>query len=209
MSYGMSARDYLRRAESCLNQNNPRHLFYAAFELRCAVEARMQQYLESWDHVSKKQKQGWEINKLGSTMERAFKTGDRVMRWRVEDEHTGETLVVHYYTPVTKRLQSNAKRLGDYLHAPKKYHSETDEWWSEFRNLLDEMVSQLRTATTGTLLGPALKKGNHIHMTTDIPPETNIERIYGKGVLIKVRVDYHDKLPEILEKEAVVWKRNE
>ncbi len=114
MSYGMSAHDYLKRAESCLQQNDPRHLFYAAFELRCAVEARMQQYLECWDHVSKKQKQGWEINRLGSATERAFKTGDRVMRWRVEDEHTGETLVVLYYTPVTKKLQSNAKRLGDY-----------------------------------------------------------------------------------------------
>ncbi|WP_173931670.1 hypothetical protein [Chelativorans sp. Marseille-P2723] len=104
MSYGMSARAYIKRAESCLQQNDPKYLFYAAFELRCAVEARMREYLEAWDHVSKKQKQGWEIAKLGSATKRAFKT-DRVMRWQMEDERAGETLAGLYYTPVTKRLR--------------------------------------------------------------------------------------------------------
>jgi hypothetical protein len=201
----MSAHAYLERAKGCMQQNDPKYLFYAAFELRCAVEARMREYLEAWDHVSKKQKEGWEINKLGSATERAFKT-DRVMRWKVKDAHTGETLAVLYYTPVTKKLRSNAQRLGNYLHAPKEYHPETDEWWSEFRGLLDEIVHQLQAATTGTLLGPALKKGDRIQMATDIPPGTDIERIYRKGVAMKVHVEHLDELPETLEPEAVVWR---
>jgi hypothetical protein len=209
MSYGMSARDYVKRAESCLHHKDRRYLFYAAFELRCAVEARMQEYLEGWDHVSKKQKQGWKIKKLGSATERAFKAGDRVMRWRVEDKDTRETLAVLYYTPVTKKLRSNAERLGANPHAPKKYHPDTDKWWSQFRRLLEEMVRQLQTATTGTLMGPALMKGNTIQLSTEIPPGTDIGQIYREGVSIRVHVDYLDKLPEILEKEAVVWKRNE
>ncbi|MER9307664.1 hypothetical protein, partial [Mesorhizobium sp. M0496] len=178
------------------------------FEMRCAVEERMREYLEAWDHVSKKQKQGWEITKLGSATERAFKT-DSVMRWRVEDEHTGETLVVLYYTPVTRKLRSNAQRLGNYLHAPKKYHPEADAWWSEFRGLLEEMLLQLHDATTGTLLGPALKKGNQIQMTTDIPPDTDIGLAHVKGATMKVQIDHLDELPKTLEQEAVVWKRNE
>ncbi|RVI64089.1 hypothetical protein CN187_23460 [Sinorhizobium meliloti] len=204
MSYGTSPHDYVSRAERCLQQNDPRYLFYAAFELRCAVEARMQQYLESWEHVSKKQKEGWEIKKLGSATERAFKTGDRVMRWRIDDEH--ETLAVLYYTPVTRKLRSNAERLGDYLHAPKKHHSEGDVWWSEFRALLEEMISQLRIATTGTLMGPALVKGNKIHMSTEVPPGTNLDQIYRHGATMTVHVDYLEELPATLETEAVVWK---
>ncbi|MFQ6238254.1 hypothetical protein [Sinorhizobium meliloti] len=208
MNYGISAHDYLNRAENCLQQNGPQHLFYAAFELRCAVEARMREYLETWDHVSKKQKEGWNIDKLGSATERAFKT-DRVMRWRVKDEHTGETILVLYYTPVTKKLQSNAMRLGNYLHAPKKYHSETDRWWSEFRNLLEEMVHQLQIATMGTLLGPAMKKGDRIQMATHLPPGTNINQIYKEGAAIKVQVEHLDEMPETLEREAVVWTRSD
>ena len=133
--------------------------------------------------ASKKQKQGWEIKKLGLATERAFKLGDRIMRWKVEDDETRETLAVLYYTPVTKKLRANAGAL------------------------LEEIVSQLRAATTGTLMGPALIKGSQIQMIAEIPPGTDVERIYRKGELIRVQVDYLDYLLEILEKEAVIYRR--
>lgn len=170
----------------------------------------MREYLDVWDHVSKKQKQGWEINKLGAAAERAFKSGDRVMRWTVLDEITNDTLAVLYYTPVTMKLRANAARLGDYLHGPKKHGQRTGAWWSEFRSLLDEMVCQLQVATTGTLLGPALMKGGRgIQLNTDIPPDTDINRIYRKDVVMTIRIDYLNNLPETLEREAVVWKKGE
>jgi len=205
MDYGMSARDYLMRAEQCLRQNDPKFLFYAALELRCAVEARMREYLANWEHVSKNQKQGWEIAKLGRAAEKAFKA-NKLMRWRVLDNATRETNIVFYYTPVTKSLELNTKRLGDYLHAPKDYHPEEDRWWMEFRNLLQEMLLQTKFATTGTLLGPALLKGKRIHLNMEVPPETDLTELQDIGALKTVSVDYPDALPDPLEPEAVVWR---
>jgi len=43
------------RALDCVSRGAERDLFYAAFELRCGKEAR-QQYLETWEHVSKSQR---------------------------------------------------------------------------------------------------------------------------------------------------------
>ncbi|MBY5868780.1 hypothetical protein [Rhizobium leguminosarum] len=205
MDYGMSARDYLTRAEECLRQNDPKYLFYAALELRCAVEARMREYLANWEHVSKNQKQGWEIAKLGRAAEKAFK-GNKLMRWRVLNNATRETKIVLYYTPVTKNLEANTKRLGDYLHAPKDYHPEDDRWWAEFRNLLQEMMMQTKFATTGTLLGPALLKGNRAHLNMEVPPETDLTELQDIGALKTISVDFPDELPATLEPEAIVWK---
>lgn len=49
------------RALDCMSRGAERDLFYAAFELRCGVEARLQQYLETWEHVSKSQRRAGEL----------------------------------------------------------------------------------------------------------------------------------------------------
>lgn len=205
MFYGMSSRDYLRRAEQCLESDDVRQLFYAAFELRCGVEERLREYLEAWDHVAKKHKQGWELTKLGAASDRAFKT-DRVMRWEVRDESDREVIVVLYYTPVTKALRGNAERLGNYLHSQKVARPEGDPWWTEFKDLLLEIIGQLRVATRGTLLGPALKNGEEILMNTSLPPELDPSMMYKVGGLAHVHVGYLDEFPSELEEKAVVWK---
>ena len=47
--YKITSRDYLSRARICLDEGSNRFLFYAAFELRCGIEARMREYLEVWE----------------------------------------------------------------------------------------------------------------------------------------------------------------
>ena len=78
--YGLHARDYLARTRACLAKGSPATLFYAAFELRCGIEARLQQYLEAQRENTGKIKQGWRIAKLARHVNRRFKTGDKVVQ---------------------------------------------------------------------------------------------------------------------------------
>jgi hypothetical protein len=208
-SYGIAARDYLRRAEDRLRESSFESLFYAGFELRCGIEARMQSYLEVWDHIAKKKKQGWRITDLGRNIENAFRTGDSVVRWAVHDRPTGELIVCLYHTPVTKKLRKRGEKLGNYMHSMKRYRPIDDTWWSAFHKELCETAEELRTATVGTLLGPPLmKKGTRqVQMSMELPPGSNADTILKRiiGQDLKVDVKYLKVLPGALEPQASVW----
>ncbi len=81
----------------------------------------MEEYLEVWDHISKKKKKGWRIANLGRNLEEAFKTGDKIIRWAVHNKDNGELIVCFYYTPVTSELKKAGEKLGNYLHYMKNY----------------------------------------------------------------------------------------
>ena len=68
----MSSRDYAARARARLDEDSHASLFYAAFELRCGIEARLQEYLHAQRDVSKKAKKGWRPAVLGQQLERRF-----------------------------------------------------------------------------------------------------------------------------------------
>ena len=104
MSYDVLSRSYLRRAEKLLSDATPESLFYAAFELRCGIEARMYQYLEVQKQVSAKKKKGWQINKLATNIERIFRTGDKVARFAFRKRGRKKPFAVFYYTPVNSKL---------------------------------------------------------------------------------------------------------
>lgn len=211
MAYAISSRDYLRRAEERLEEGTPPALFYAALELRCGVEARMKEYLDVWDHISKKKKKGWRIAELGSNLEQAFRLGSRVVRWAVSDRGTNELIVCLYHTPVLQTLQGRAQRFGDYLHSQKKFRPDNDLWWSTLRNELGEARTELEFANTGTLLGPPLlkKSTGKVDMKLEILPGEDPRQaaslVAGREVLIDV--SYPRTLPDRLEKEAMVWRR--
>jgi hypothetical protein len=209
MIYRISSRDYLRRAKQCLTESDERFLFYAALELRSGVESRMQEYLEVWEHVTASKKKGWQIVNLGRSIENAFGMGDKILRWEVQERITRHTRIVFYYTPVTRKLRSNVNHLSNYLHAAKKPHAADDPWWTKLRELLEVVNVQLETATTGTLLGPALKKGNVVHMNVEIPPGVDheaIRSILSKGETSVAKVDYLEQLPASFEPTAMAWK---
>jgi hypothetical protein len=153
-AYRISSRDYLGRAEKRLSEGSLESLFYAAFELRCGIESRMQEYLEVWEHIAESKKKGWRIADLGKNIEREFRIGDKVVRWAVRDKATGALIVCFYHTPVTRELRTLGEKLGNYLHSMKKLRSEDDPWWAVVRRTLSETVTGLRTANVGTLLGP-------------------------------------------------------
>lgn len=209
MSYLISSRDYLRRAEKCLEEQDRRFLFYAAFELRCGVESRHQEHLEAWDHIPSQKKNRWELNILGKTSKKFFATEDKIMRCEFRDNYD-EVFAILYYTPVTSKLTNEAEKLGNYLHAMKQFRKESDTWWNEFRCSLDNILNELKVSVTGTLLGPALIMGNkQIVVTAEIPPEVDqsvIDKIGSVGDMTKIKVTYLDSLPHKFEERAIVWK---
>ncbi len=210
MGFGTSSRDYLLRARERLREGTNEALFYAALELRSGIEARMVEYLREWQHISKKKKRGWRIADLGKSVE-AFRVGNKIVRWAVQDGVSGDVLVIFYYTPVTPTLQKHGERLGNYLRAMKRFRGQKDPWWRELREDLEMIAAQLEVANRGTLLGPPLMRGRtgEVDTTFEFPPGTDpvalLKTIKNSGNQAIVDVSYLDRLPHLLEPEAQMW----
>lgn len=157
MTYDVSSRDYLKRAKWCLRQTDNKYLFYAAFEIRCGVEARMQEYLGAQKHISKRKKQGWKIATLGKNIESVFKLGQKDAVLKLRDEKTNELLLEARYTPVKAELKKRTQKIGKYLHSMTKKHDCDDQFWKYLRTELEIMVAQLEEATSGRMLGPVMQ----------------------------------------------------
>lgn len=201
MEYRVASRDYLERARLRLAEDGPESLFYAAFELRCGIEARMQEYLEVQDEVSKKKKGGWRIAELGKNVERMFRTGDKIGQFTIKDDKTGNVIKTLYYTPVTSSLRKRAQQLGDLLHASKDHSKMNDAWWRKTNALLSDTCRDLQKATTGTLLGMPLRKTgtNRLSMNEEVVEgqqgELEKHSLGKEGTHIILEVKYLDDLP--------------
>jgi hypothetical protein len=158
LDYYCGARDYLSRATQLLKAGNQASMFYAAFELRCGIEARMREYLIARQEANKKASKGWRMAELHGQIEAKFRLGLKYARWAVHDEVTGELVVCFYYTPVTPQLRKLGQQLGDFLHVLKEYREPSDPWWIKFRDILEEAADLLALATSGVMLGPALRR---------------------------------------------------
>ena len=179
MSYKITSRDYLERAKDCLSEDDVKYLFYAAFEIRCGVEARMQEYLEVQKHVSKKKKQGWQIAKLARNIEEAFRIGEKTAVIQMRNKNTNEIEMEVKYTPVKASLRKHAEQLGDYLHSAKKHYPAEHEYWSKFKSKLLVCVEELQYANSGRLLGPLLmhKKSNEVTAFIELPTPEEMKLI--------------------------------
>ncbi len=196
--YGVSSRDYLQRAKRNLRAaDDPSGLFYAAFELRSGVEARLQEHLEPHSHVPDRRKKDWRVPRLGKTAEKAFKLGSKVARVQFLDEGTRNVLSTHFYTPVTPELRKLAQKLGDYLHAAK-LHPPGDAWWANFRTNLEIAAKLLEEATFGVLLGPPLlnKKTGRLHLPMELPHGAPKPPALEVGASTLMDIRYFDSLAD-------------
>jgi hypothetical protein len=194
MNYKISSRDYLERAKQCLIKGDCQSLFYATFEIRCGIEARMQQYLEVQDHISQKKREGWKVAKLASNIEDAFRLGDKDAVIRIRDQETNKVLLEARYTPVKKSLRKKAQKLGNFLHNAKKYYAPEDEHWIRLRHDLEEAVAELEQANSGRLLGPLLrhpdKKNIIMKLEVTTPEEREISKMIAVNEQLTIEVDY-------------------
>lgn len=204
MNYRISSKAYLQRARQRLDEATLEALFYAGFELRCGIEARLQEYLEEQEHISKKKKKGWKIAELQRNLEEAFDTGDKVIAFIVYNLETRVMIHEFYYTPVNSKLRKMAEQLGNYMHSMKIYKSSSDIWWSEFRTSLESIYEELRKANIGTMLGIPLldPETKQVHFTSEArngeTVQSVLDRFGGIGNTVGVWVRYLDDIPERL-----------
>jgi hypothetical protein len=98
-SYNIDSISYLRRGRARLDEGTRESLFYAAYELRCGTESRLQDYLDAREDIAKRKKQGWKIMGSAKELDRILSLGDTIFEASLLDEHDERTVAL-YYTPV-------------------------------------------------------------------------------------------------------------
>lgn len=159
--------DFLERAEGIRIRKDASSLMYAALELRCGIEARLQEFASNAPGVTKKQARDWEIKKLGRTVDAAFRMGDKILILLVQLHE--KPVAQFIYAPVTARLQDIGKKCGDYLHVRRDPPSEEDGNWAQLAQLLHEGCGLLRMSCSSEILCPTMPEGLHIVLAEDDP----------------------------------------
>jgi hypothetical protein len=196
-SYGVSSKSYLRRAVERLAESEQQSLFYAAFEIRCGIEARLQDYLDALEQIPARKKKGWKIIESGLEVEKAFQIGEKIVEAKVYGE-ANEFLFPLYYIPVTARLRKAGARLGQFLHAMKRSVIQPDSWWESARSFVCATAETLADTNRGTLLGPIMRtpKGRlsaTLHYVTKSDIGRMIDKHMKKG--LNVSMSHLDALP--------------
>ncbi|MBW0144307.1 hypothetical protein [Sphingomicrobium clamense] len=112
-AYYTSARAYLRRAREALRKKDVRNLFYAAFELRCCVEARQLEYADALVKLQGKKIRAWKISETYNAIQANSGNGKIVQMQFRQSANTFDL----FHVPVSVNLKSSAEKLGDFLHA--------------------------------------------------------------------------------------------
>lgn len=129
--YGVDARSYLGRCKERLLENTKASLFYAAYELRNCVEARLSEYIEHFEPMKNKKLKPYKIGE-NARLVRQISQGHAIACF--EGEFEGYTLK-EYHTPVPIELKRYCEMKVDELrHAQVKFRHSDDEWWISTRN---------------------------------------------------------------------------
>ena len=161
MTYDTSSRAYMTRAKLNFDSGSNESLFYAAFELRCGVEARLKEYVvKTQDRVSLR-KTPWEIKKLATILAKASDIHDKRYIFAFVHPKTKERHDV-IYNPVSSKLRKIAQTLGDFLHCVDQNRVLKPLFFSEFRQLVKQGIEELVLATSGTLIAPPVTSSGNI-----------------------------------------------
>jgi len=200
MTYKISAEDYLKRARNQLDVGSRDSLFYAAFELRCGIEARMHRYLEARENITKLKKKGWKVAKMASQIEGTFPTKGKICKVTILDQENELPVTELKYIPISNKLKKMAEKLGDYLHAQEKFRQDDDSWWQEARLFMEEIYEELTYVTSGTLMGAPLiePKTNRVHFEIELPRKEeykleSLRKSFLETKEVKIQVAYVEK----------------
>ena len=149
--YYTSSEAYLERASELLVTDSHENLFYAAYELRCFVEERQNQYLTAQEQYRSSLPKAWKIGQQAKELKRIYsKQAAQKITIVFQDGYEFVTL----YVPVSLILKSKAEKLGRLLHVPKTNldKAELDKIAME----LNEIHTQAKYCQSGNLLAPML-----------------------------------------------------
>lgn len=152
--YFTSAQSYLRRARERILEGKMESLFYAAFELRACIEARVVEYAEALPNIKGKIT-SWQLAKARLALNRAVP--DRRFTLLTIQIDGAQHTVTH--TPIPNEVWKNVGRLGDYLHYRHEFDGTDDEQLREFAELVLSVYKDAWIACKGDLIGPLLGRG--------------------------------------------------
>lgn len=198
--YPTAAQSYLRRARERILEGNAESLFYAAFELRACIEARVVEYAETLPNIKGKRVTSWQLAKARLALQRAVP--DR--RFTVvtitigDDRHT----VIH--TPIPNEVWKNVGKLGDYLHYRHEFDGGDHAQLLAFADLVLTVYKDAWIACKGDLIGPLLGKGKPGSTVTtlirlDSPDALAFNKVVKKAIADEtpatMGVEYPKELP--------------
>lgn len=191
LQYGVSSDAYLARAKSRLEENTPASLFYAAFELRCYVETRQDDYINAQKEYAKSIPKAYKIGVQGKVLERIFDNKQiQFFAFSISDNEVFEC----YHVPVSPKLRKEAEWLGNLLHAQMKFHLADDPWWLTVREKLLAIYRLAWTCAQGNLPSPLfMVDGNtigNIEIHGDEEYLANLMTLLKPGAKGTFRVDY-------------------
>ena len=196
-SYGVDPDAYLVRARRCLQSESPEMLFYAAFELRCCVEARQNEYLAAQRKFVRRSLKTWKAGPRSKVLNEIF-SSERIAEliYRFDDAEAR----AFYYVPITKQMLRQYGRLGDVLHLMKDYRPPNHRWWSDTRERLLETYRSAWVLCQGELLTPPFinKDTGEVELTSRIPsddPTGITDRLSRLGESFTMSVDYLKEPP--------------
>jgi hypothetical protein len=195
--YSISAQAYLERARARLAENSNLALFYAAFELRCCIEARQDSYVEAQKRYLSSIPQSYKIGKKAKELNKIF---NRDLIAEIVFEFDNAQPITLYYTPVTTYLHNEAEKLGELLHCKQQYHAASNQWWDGTRDRLLKMYRGAWVCCRGNLLSPLMvdRKGNAAGTIEfyGAPNKALMDQIaQPKGTKFVLHVKYLDALP--------------
>ena len=191
--YGIGSTHYLNRAKEQLQRNTPSSLFYAAFELRCYVEARQDEYLDAQREYARSIPRAFKIGAQGKQLDRLFQSSSiQHVTWV-----TGEVVVECYHVPVSSKLRNAAEKLGQLLHAQMKLRVEDDPWWGATRDWLKDIYRNAWTCARGNLLSPLfLENGKTVgKFTVEVSDQYKLQELMRPGTKGVLRVEYLKSAP--------------
>jgi hypothetical protein len=158
--YGINADAYLARAKSRLEENTAEALFYAAFELRCFVEARQDDYLDAQKEYARSIPKAYKIGAQGKALERIFDSKQiQFFAFAVD----GGEIYKSYHVPVSRKLRNETEWLGNLLHAQMKWRALDDPWWQTTRERVLAIYRLAWKCSQGNLPSPLfLVNGNTV-----------------------------------------------
>lgn len=195
--YYCGSDSYLERAQRCLEKEDPSYLFYAAYELRCFVESRQQEYLEAQKKYRKSLPARWKIGRQSAELRKIFRL-EQVQK--ITNTFPDGFEFVSTYVPVSTTLRKSAERLGELLHSQNE--NLPNEKIEVLKNWLNGVYACAHECQSGNMCSPMLLDkscgktlGESVLVTTKENAE-ELKHYFQDNALFTAKVEYVDFVSE-------------
>lgn len=147
---------YLKRAKRLLKKNDMPSLFYAALELRCAIEARAREQLFSIKKLSKKARRLWSAEKIMSKLEKEIYGAKFGIVFNFIVHGSKRRIRPFTYKPIDKHILAEYGRLGELLHSQRQRISA--RFKKRIKKWLNGLYAKVEEKCSGHMLKPPIWK---------------------------------------------------